>query len=651
MNNLDAEIVSYLRVTSSLEIFEARSGHTGMALSAAPLAYAVYKSAFLRPSEPHFISRDRIVFSAGHASSLYYALLNLFGYDCTIDDLHGFRRLGSRTAGHPEPQLLDGVDAQTGPLGQGVAMSVGMAIAEDYLRNKYSRDRFSPVSHYTYCIVGDGCLMEGVAMEAISLAGRLKLNKLIVLYDRNNMTIEGNRDLACNENVDLKFKACGFSVLHVKDGNNVSAIEKAILKAQKSSKPTLIIVDTVIGFGSVYQGNKAIHGKALNRQEIDSLKLKLSYNHDDYVLPDECKVYIDELLQKKDKQYQKYEKNLALYKAKYPKEYAQIIDRKEKSVDMSKFLKKFSYNEVQLDFRQKGHDIFNLLYDICPNMIGGTADLAPSTRCYFDKDGFFNNDRKCRNIAFGIREHAMAAICNGISLHNGDYSFCSTFLTFANYMTPAVRLSCMMNLPVLYYFTHDSLAVGEDGPTHQPVEQLSELRSMPNMHTFRPCGEREMLAGMQIYLNNKCPVTMVLPRQKLDRVEDSFENALKGGYVITSTRAYDITLVASGSEVPMCFAVAELLKNRGIRSKIVSMPCPKLFDEQPKDYRDSVINRDRPVFCIEMSSDNVWYKYASSPSNVYLLSSFGKSGEYKAVLDEFGFTPEAITKYIAKNLK
>ena len=652
MENKDLELVNYLRVTSALEISDAKSGHTGICLGSAPLAYSMYKNAFINPQDPDFISRDRIVFSAGHASALCYALLHLFGYDCTIEDLKSFRKLGSRTSGHPEVGVTAGVDAQTGPLGQGVAMAVGMAIAEEFLRNKFKKEKFSPVEHYTYCMVGDGCLMEGIAQEAISIAGKLKLNKLIILYDSNNITIEGERTLANDEKVSGKFKACGFNVLHVKDGNSVAKIDKAIAQAQKSEKPTLIIVNTTIGFGSAFKGSASIHGKALDKENIQILKNNLSYTGEDYVIPKDLMPYRKKLLNNKKKLLDKYTKQLSLYKAKYKEDYDLLLDYlTDKNVDFSKVMKKVITKEDILDFRNKGHEIFNSILKVYPNMLGGTADLSPSTKCFFEDEGYFNNDKSCRNIAFGIREHAMAGICNGIVLHGGLRSFCSTFLTFANYMTPAIRLSAMMNVPVLYYFTHDTLAVGEDGPTHQPVEQLSTLRSMPNLYTFRPCCEREMFGALQYYFDKSSPVAICLPRQKIKRLEDDYELSLKGGYVIKSCRGYDITIVACGSEVPLAMEASHILLADGIKAKIVSLPCSRLFDEQPKDYRDSVISRDRPVFCIECSSDNIWYKYATSPSFVYTLNSFGKSGEYHEVLDDFGFTESKFASFIKRNLR
>lgn len=651
MENKDDILVNYLRVTSALEISRAKSGHTGICLGTAPMAYSVFKNALLDRSNPDFISRDRVVFSAGHASALCYALLHLFGFDVSVDDLKSFRKLGSKTPGHPE-LVTPGVDAMTGPLGQGVGMAVGMAIAEEYLRNKLRRENFSPVEHYTYCLVGDGCLMEGVAQEAISLAGRLRLDRLIVLYDRNRITIEGNSNLSNNEDVMAKFRACGFSVLHVRDGRSVKAIDHAIKRAKHSSRPTLIVVDTTIGYGSALKGTAEIHGKALDDENVCILRDNLGYHYDDYVQPQDCDEYIKKLLRSKDKRLEKYRKQLSMYKAKYKEEYDLFESfMTEKAVDFSKIMKKVITKEEILDFRKKGHEIFNCISTLYPNMLGGCADLAPSTRCFFDDEGYFNNDKSSRNIAFGIREHAMGSVSCGIALHGVLRAFCSTFLTFTGYMTPAIRMASMMNLPVLYYFTHDSLAVGEDGPTHQPVEQLATLRSMPSLYTFRPCGEREMFGALQFYFSHSSPVALCLPRQKIDRVEDDFEESMKGGYVISQCWGHDITIVACGSEVPLALSTAKLLLRDGIKARVVSMPCTSLFDEQSREYRDNVLHRDRPIFCIECSGDNVWYKYATNPNYVFHLTSFGRSGEYHAVLEEFGFTEERFASFIRRNLR
>ena len=648
---VENEVVNYLRVTSALEIERAKSGHPGICLGSAPIAYSIYKRANIYPSQPQHINRDRIVFSAGHASALYYALLNLFGYDVSIDELKNFRKFGSRTAGHPEKNLIDGIDATTGPLGQGLAMSVGMAIAESYLHSHFKVGSFSPVDHYTYCLVGDGCLMEGVAQEAISLAGNLKLNKLIVLYDKNDITIEGSTNISNKENVEAKFRAQNWNVLLVKDANDLSAIDKAITKAQSSDKPTLIICKSIIGYGSDLAGQNTVHGKPLSMEQIEHLKQKLCYTEPDFEKSIQVQEFVEGLIAKKNKLLDKYTQNYDIYCAKNPvlaKEFKKYLSPIK--LNLSKFAT--SKVEDNFDFRAYGHYVINLLAGKIENMIGGSADLSPSTKANIDgSDYFCAANRGGRNIAFGIREHAMGAIANGIYMHGGLQTFCSTFMSFENYMTPALRMSALMDNRVLYYYTHDTIAVGEDGPTHQPIEQIATLRAMPNMLVYRPCGPNEMLAAMQVFYDGNRPMSLLIPRQKVKSCGlDLFEDTMFGGYVLSDAKDYKATIVSCGSEIALALEISQKLQDEGLPTRVVSMPCTQLFDSQPKTYKNKIINKNKPVFCIEASSDNIWYKYATSPENVFNLHEFGVSGDYKLVYKHFGLDVDTIAKTIKKTL-
>ncbi len=646
----DNLIVNYLRVTSALQINKANSGHSGICLGAAPIIYSIYKNALVNPTEPNFINRDRIVFSAGHGSALIYSCLNLFGFDVSLQDLKNFRQINSITTGHPEVGVCPGIDSSSGPLGQGIANAVGFAIAEEYLRNNFSKGNISPINHYTYCFTGDGCLMEGVAQEAISIAGNLKLNKLIMLYDKNDITIEGSLDIANREDAKAKFLSCGWNVLEVEDGNCVSKIDDAIKLAKKSDKPTLIIVKTQIGYGSELVNSNKVHGKPLSTEQIETLKINLNYHFADWEIPDEIKKEIDSILEEKNQELQKYNKQLEEYKIKYSKDFIAFSNlEKNFKIDLSEFVNNEQLEEY--DAREENHKVLNLISSKIPNLIGGCADVAPSTRVFINTSKYFNRDNKCnRNIPYGIREHAMGAISNGISLHGGLRAFCSTFFAFENYLTPAIRMSALMKNPVLYIFTHDSIWVGEDGPTHQSAEQLATLRCMPNVYTFRPAGRNELLAGYQLFFNNKFPVALVLPRQVTTYVNDNFEHAKKGGYILCQEQNNMATIIATGSEVSVALEAKKMLKDKNILVNIVSIPCVELFEEQSKEYKQSVINKSKPVFCFEASTDNIWYKYATSEETILKLNNFGISAKPKDVVKAMGMTAENLVNKIENYL-
>ena len=644
-------VANYLRVTSCLEIEKANSGHPGVCLGAAPIFEALYNKAFFCNESPDFISRDRIVFSAGHASALIYATLNLFGFKISTNDLKNFRKFGSITTGHPEVKIAPGIDASTGPLGQGIANAVGLAIAEEMLRNKFKKENLTPIDNYTYCFSGDGCLMEGVALEAISIAGNLGLNKLILLYDKNNITIEGNLDLSNRENVKEKFIACNWNVLEVKDGNKVKDIEKAIDKAKSSNKPTIIICNTHIGFGSEFEGSNKVHGKPLNKKQIEFLRQKLNYFVPDWEIPKEVSEHINKVLCNNENLKNKYFSTLKKYKEKYPKEFNEFL-LLTRNFDYN-FDKLVTYNNIEkFDGRAELHNILNEIGKKMPNLIGGCADVGPSTKVYFDNEGYFSKSNKVsRNIPFGIREHAMGAISNGISLYGPLRAFCSTFFTFENYMTPAIRMSALMKNPVLYLFTHDSITVGEDGPTHQPVEQIATLRCMPNIYVFRPAGRNELVASFKAFFKNNLPCAILISRQEFDAVKDDYAGALKGAYELISYENKNATIVATGSEVNLALKVSNNLKEKGIFLNVVSMPSVELFETQSKDYKNKIIDKSKLVFCIEASGDNVWYKFATGEETIFNVKSFGKSASGEEMLNYFGLNVENISKKVEKILQ
>lgn len=642
---MDEKLVNFLRVTSALEINGANSGHTGVCLGGAPAIYAIYKNMNVYGKEDKWINRDRFVLSCGHASALLYATLHLFGFNVTVDDLKSFRQLGSITPGHPEYNLTDGVDATTGPLGQGIGMAVGMALAESILHETFAHGELSPIDHFTYCMCGDGCLMEGVALEAISFAGRNKLNKLILLYDENDITIEGDRDLANDESVKMKFTACHWNVIDVKDGSNVALLEEAIRRAKLSDKPSVIISHTKIGHGSSLEGTNTIHGKALTPEQIAELRQNLGFFEEDYNLPADCQEYMLKLLAEKERAYKNYEEMCQEYRRKFPKDYNKFVNLDHNfDVDMSSFIKG---TDGEFDFRKLGHDLLNKVAKGAPNFVGGSADLTPSTKMILDGVPFYSaKTRAGTNLAFGIREHAMGAICNGIALHGGLRPFCSTFFSFENYLTPALRLSCLMRVPVLYYFTHDSVSVGEDGPTHQPIEQLATLRAMPNLHTFRPCGESELCAMYDFYFKNNLPVVNLIPRQPLQTVKDSFFGASHGGYVLSDEKDFDYTIIATGSEVQAVIKAKEILSQSGHKVRVVSMPCVELFLEQDGKYKSRVLDNSKPIFAVEMSSDSTWYQFVNNTNNLANIKTFGVSGALNDVISHFGFDGQGIANKI-----
>jgi len=656
MNKDQQTTISAIRALSSEAIDKANSGHPGLPLGCASIGYTLFsKYLTFNPRNPKFYNRDRFVLSAGHGSALLYTLLHLFGYKVTMDDLKNFRQLGSKTPGHPEYGVTPGVEVSTGPLGQGIANAVGFAIAETVMAERYNEAGYNIVDHYTYALCGDGCMMEGIESEAASLAGTLKLGKLIVLYDSNNITIEGDTVTAFTEDVGKRHEAQGWQVIKVGDGEDVAAIGKAILKAKReTSKPSLIIVETKIGFGSELEGTADCHGSPLGKERTEKMKAKFGYDYPPFTVPEEVYKHCKRAGRRGSKAEREWKALMQEYKAKFPLKYEQFNrEISGKTVDLDAVPQLWEKPSKADATRNSSGAVLNKLSVVVPNLFGGAADLAPSTKTYMK--GLGDYGAYChggRNMHFGIREHAMAAICNGMKLHGGLEVFCSTFFVFSDYMRNAMRMSALMNLNVLYVLTHDSIGVGEDGPTHQPVEHLASLRAIPNLNVFRPADAGETAAAYVSALKSKNPTCIVCSRQNLVQLEGDGKAALKGGYVVSDSKKIDLVLIASGSEVGLALEAKKLLEAEGVGVRVVSMPCIELFEKQSKAYRDSVLppKCDKRV-AIEMGIAMPWYKYVGFNGAVMSIDTFGESGKPEALIEKFGFTPEKVVETAKSVLK
>lgn len=654
MNKIQKQAVSAIRVISSEAIDKAGSGHPGLPLGCATMAFTLF-SKFLsfNPKDPNYYNRDRFVLSAGHGSMLLYSLLHIFGYQVSMDDIKNFRQLGSKTPGHPEHGVTPGVEVSTGPLGQGVANAVGFAIAETMMAARYNEPGFEVVDHYTYALCGDGCMMEGIESEAASLAGTLKLGKLIVLYDSNNITIEGDTSAAFTEDVAKRHEAQGWQVIKVADGEDMPAITRAIQKAQRETlKPSLIVIETKIGYGSELEGDAACHGSPLGKELTDKLKAKLNYDYPPFTVPDEVYTYCRRIGRRNAKKERAWQDMLDEYKKKYPLKYEQFNrEISGKTVELDAVPQLWAKPDKPDAVRNESGAILNKLSVVVPNLVGGAADLAPSTKTYLKglgDYGAFNHTG--RNLHFGIREHAMAAICNGIKLHGGMEVFCSTFFVFSDYMRNAMRMSALMNLNVMYVLTHDSIGVGEDGPTHQPVEHLASLRAMPNLNVFRPADAGETAAAYVTALRGKAPTCIVCSRQNLPQLDADGKMALRGGYIVSDCKKPDVIIMASGSEVHLALEAKDILANEGISVRVVSMPCMEVFDKQSRVYKESVL----PASCtkrlaVEAGVSMPWMKHVGTEGDTVCMDGFGASGKPEDLFAHFGFTAENIAEK-ARNL-
>jgi transketolase len=653
MSNIDNMSVNAIRVLSADAVQKANSGHPGLPLGAAAMAYELWaKHMNHNPQNPKWPNRDRFILSGGHGSALLYSLLHLFGYgDLSIEDLSNFRQLDSLTPGHPEYGHTVGVEATTGPLGAGMAMAVGMAMAETHMASKFNKNGFPVMDHYTFVLGGDGCMMEGISSEAFSLAGTLGLSKLIVLYDSNKISIEGDTDIAFTEDVQKRFDAFGFQTLVVEDGNNLDEIGAAIeaAKAEKT-RPTMITVKTRIGFGSPREGMASAHGEPLGADNITSLKEKLTWpSHDEFHVPEEVYVNFKELAAKNAKVEEEWNSMFNKYSETYP-EMKELWDKYHDEniakdlIDNEEF---WSYPDKPDATRNLSGMVINRIKDIVPGFIGGSADLAPSTKTYMKDAGDYAKDNYAgRNLHFGVRELAMAAIGNGLTLHGGLRPFVSTFFVFSDYVKPMARLSSLMGLPLTYVLTHDSIGVGEDGPTHEPIEQLAMLRAMPNFTVFRPADATETIAGWYYAITStKTPTALVLTRQNLSQLPGSSKDALKGGYVVddSTKEVPDAILLASGSEVELSISAKKELIKEGIDVRVVSMPSMELFEQQSAEYKESVLPKSvRARVAVEAAIDFGWGKYVGLDGAYVTMKGFGASAPASELFKKFGFTTENV---------
>ena len=641
-------------------INKANSGHPGMVLGSAPALYTLFnKELNIYNKEAEWINRDRFVLASGHASALLYSMLHLTGFDVTIDDLKNFRQLNSRTPGHPEIEMTHGVDASSGPLGQGIPMAAGMAMAEKFLASQYNKENFDIIDHYTYVLCGDGDMQEGVTYEAASLAGHLSLGKLIVLYDANKVTLDGPLSMSFSENVKKRYEACNWQVLEVKDGNDINEIHKAIKKGKKEQfKPTLIIVNTVIGFGSANQGTNKVHGAPLGKEDGKNAKLSYGFDHDEFYVPEE--VYEDfkkKTIKRGKSKFNKWNKLFNEYKEQYPTEAKQLEDSiaGKYSLNIDELLKNYpvGHNDAT---RNTSLEVIQEVAKQNPTFLSGTADLASSTKTKIkDEDDFSVENYNGRNLVFGIREFAMVAIMNGMTLHKGVKVSAGGFLVFSDYFKAAVRMACLMKLPIILPLSHDSIAVGEDGPTHQPIEQFAMLRSIPNMHVIRPGDAVEMAAAWKLAIEStENPTALILTRQNVETMENSsVEGVSKGAYVIGKEENHlDAIIIASGSEVNLAMKAKKVLLEKGIDVRVVSMPCQEFFDQQDEQYKEAVLpNAMRKRLSVEMASSFGWHKYVGLDGITMSIDEFGKSAPAQDVIQSYGFTVDGVVENIEKLLK
>lgn len=656
--NIEEMSVNAIRVLSADAIQKANSGHPGLPLGTAPVAYELFaKHMNYNPHNPDWVNRDRFVLSGGHGSMLLYSLFHLFGIgNLSLEEVKNFRQFGSLTPGHPEYGHTVGVEATTGPLGQGMAMAVGMAMAEAHLSSVFNKEGFPVVDHYTYVLGGDGCMMEGISSECFSLAGTLGLSKLIVFYDSNNISIEGSTDIAFTEDVVTRFKAFGFQTIEVEDGNDLEAIGKAIEEAKADkTRPSLIKVNTLIGYGCpAKQGKASAHGEPLGVDNVAALKENINWPcKGDFEVPKEVYDHYKELADNMAKAEDKWNELFAAYVEKYP-EMKELWDNYFDGYDMSDLFNSDEYwakGDKPEATRSTSGTILNMIKKAMPNLIGGSADLAPSNKTNMKDAGDFSKDNYAgTNLHFGVREQAMAAIGNGLALHGGLKAFVATFFVFSDYVKPMARLSALMKLPLTYVFTHDSIGVGEDGPTHEPIEQLAAFRSLPDFTVFRPCDRTETAAAWMYAVENECgPTGLVLTRQNLPQMEGSSKDALKGGYIIAESEKAvpDAIIIASGSEVSLAVNAKEELKKSGIDVRVVSMPSMELFDKQSAEYKESVLpNAVRKRVAVEALSNFGWYKYVGLDGKVIAMEGFGASGPAATLFEHFGFTVDNVVKTV-----
>ena len=642
--------VNAIRILGVDAIAKAKSGHPGMVLGAAPMMYSLFANHLnANPVQTNCFNRYRFVLASGHASMLLYSTLHLCGYDISMNDITNFRQLNSKTPGHPEYLHTPGIDCTSGPLGQGIAHAVGMAMAEAHLAKKYNKPQFPIVDHYTYVLCGDGDLYEGVTHEAISLAGRFNLKKLIVIYDCNDVTLDGPLNLSYQEDTRARFEACNWNVIEVSDGNDLIKFNRALERAKESDKPTLIITHTVIGYGSLNQGTSKVHGAPLADDDIAQLRKFLGWDNNPFFIPDEVYNHFRNTFIKRGiTKYEEWNKMFEKYKELYPSESTYLEDA------INNVIPPFEYPKFELHYKEASRKtsgtVLNLIASRVSNLIGGSADVAGSTFTDLTKDKFFDvKSYNGRNIRYGIREFAMSCAQSGMLLHGGIRSFIGVFAVFADYLKPSIRTAALMKLPAIYILTHDSIAVGEDGPTHQPIEQVSSLRLVPNLVTFRPCSAIETTYAWKYALESKdAPTALFLTRQNIEVLsKPSYADFVKGAYIVKDEKDFDYVLIATGSEVELAYYTSEILAKKGIKCRVVSMPSTNLFDKLSNEEKENIIGKDynKRIF-VEMGSTMPLYKYAK---HVYGIDTFGASGKASDVMEYFGFTVEKLADFV-KNI-
>ncbi len=649
--SIDNLAINTLRFLSAEAIQKAKSGHPGLPLGAAPAAYTLW-SKYMKhnPADSKWADRDRFVLSAGHGSALLYSLFNIFGYGTTIEDLKNFRQFESATPGHPEYGMAKGIETTTGPLGQGIANAVGFALAESHLAAEFNKPGFNVVDHYSYALCGDGCLMEGVSAEAASLAGTLGLGKLIVLYDSNKITIEGSTSIAFTENVRERFDAYGWQTLVVEDGNDIESIGKAIEAAKaETSKPSLIEIKTTIGYGAPNkQGKASAHGEPLGEEEIALAKKKLGWEYTEpFYVPEEVKAEMDKFRAEAIAKEEAWNKMFGRYCEEYPEmeEKWRIWHSEELPVDLLEDEDFWTY-EGDIATRASSEKVLQKLSKLVPNLFGGSADLGPSNKSVMkDRQYYSKENPSGSNIHYGIREFAMTVIANSLALHGGLRPYIAGFFVFSDYMKAGLRLSALMELPVVSIFTHDSIGVGEDGPTHQPIEQLAALRSMPNYTVIRPCDTHETAAAWYLALTRrKSPTALILSRQSLPLLPETGKGALKGAYILKDCEGTpDVLLMATGSEVELIYKAYDELKEKGVKARVISMPSWEVFEEQSEEYKESVLPKNvRARVAVEAASDFGWQKYTGLDGKVICMNGYGASAPAGLLFKHYGFTVENV---------
>jgi len=663
-NNNDALTINAIRALSIDAIEKANSGHPGLPLGAAPFAYVLWaKNMMHNPKNPTWFNRDRFVLSAGHGSALLYSMLHMAGYGLPMDELKNFRQWGSKTPGHPEYGHTVGVEATTGPLGQGIGMAVGMAMAESHLAAKYNRDGYDVVNHYTYALCGDGDLMEGVSHEASSLAAHLKLGRLILLYDSNDISLDGDLHKSFSESVKERYEAYGWHYLRVDDANNLEAVDEAIKEAKKvEDKPTIIEIKSIIGMGAPNQGTSKVHGAPLGKEGVKITKEFFQYNHEDFTVPQEA--------------YDTFQGHIEEYGVAGNKVWDELFEGYKKAYpELAKELEDAISGKLPEDFttdlpsyaagkgvatRNASGEAINYFAKKLPSLFGGSADLAGSNKTTISGAGDFSaENRSGRNIWFGVREFAMGTMMNGMHLHGGLRVFGGTFFVFSDYVRPAVRLSALMGLPVVYVFTHDSVAVGEDGPTHEPIEHLPSFRAMPNLTVLRPADGNETYAAWKVALESEStPTILALSRQNLTTMplpmEEVVEGVKRGAYIASPSEKEisDVLLIATGSEVPLAYEAQQELKKEGIDAAVVSMPSWDLFEKQDKAYKEKVLNPSvKKRLAMELSNPLGWERYVGDEGKILGIDTFGASAPGELVMEKFGFNVPNVVSMVKDLLK